>query len=113
MRLNILVVWKALDVSFPVVQVLSLVNIEQKLRKSMFSKCLCLPSKVQKIFFFVYFHVFWPEKSICGVLDKTLDVRDIDADVFIYGVNSTCHIELKHMVTKPMDSPAKSVMLAK
>ena len=113
MRLKILVVWKALDVSFSVVQVLSLVNIEQKLRKSMFSKCLCLPSKVQKIFFFVYFHVFWPEKSICGVLDKTLDVRDIDADVFIYGVNSTCHIELKHMVTKPMDSLAKSVMLEK
>ena len=50
---------------------------------------------------------------MCRVLNQTLDVRDIDADVFIYGVNSTCHIELQLMDTKPMDSLAKSVMLDK
>ena len=50
---------------------------------------------------------------MCRVLDQTLDVRDIDADVFIYVVYSTCHIELQLMVTKPMDSLAKSVMLEK
>ena len=50
---------------------------------------------------------------MCRVLNQTLDVCDIDADVFTYGVYSTCHIELKHMVTKPMDSLAKSVMLEK
>ena len=76
--LKIIVVWKALDVSFSVVQVLSLVNIERKWRKSMFSQSLCLPSKDQEIFFFVYFHIFWPEICMCRVLDQTLDVRDID-----------------------------------
>ena len=64
-------------------------------------------------FLFGVFSCFLARKKHCGVLDKTLDVRDIDADVFTYGVNSTCHIELKHMVTKPMDSLAKSVMLEK
>ena len=53
----------------------------------MFSQSLCLPSKDQEIFFFVYFHIFWPEICMCRVLDQTLDVRDIDADVFIYGSN--------------------------
>ena len=50
---------------------------------------------------------------MCRVLNQTLDVRDIDADVFTYGVYSTCHIELQLMDTKPMDSLAKSVMLEK
>ena len=50
---------------------------------------------------------------MCRVLNQTLDVRDIDADVFQYGVYSTCYIELQLMVTKPMDNLAKSVMLEK
>ena len=50
---------------------------------------------------------------MCRVLDQTLDVRDIDADIFIYVVYSTCHIELQLMVTKPINSLAKSVMLEK
>ena len=63
---------------FSVVQVQSLVNIERKLRKSMFSQSLCLPSKDQEIFFFAYFQIFWPEICMCRVLDQTLDVCDID-----------------------------------
>ena len=50
---------------------------------------------------------------MCRVLNQTLDVRDIDADVFTYWVYSTCCIELQLMDTKPMDSLAKSVMLEK
>ena len=89
LRLKAKVARKAFDVSFPVVLVTTLVNIEKKLRKTTFCKSLCLPSKVQKIFFLVYFCVFRPEKCMYDVFDKAQDVRWIDTDIFMYGVYST------------------------
>ena len=75
LRLKAKVARKAFDVSFPVVLVTTLVNIEKKLRKTTFCKSLCLPSKVQKIFFLhifvfsarkVHVRCFWlgPRRSV-------------------------------------------------
>ena len=89
LRLKTKLVRKAIDVSCSVVLVTTLVNIAKKVRKTMFSKSLCLPSKVYEFFFFPCILVFfWQETCMCEGFDQTSDVCGINAMLtFLYMVS--------------------------